>query len=229
MVLAQGAIPFPVNDRRVAVVGAGVSGLTAAKCLLEEGLEPVVYEQATQLGGVWNYDEALPDGGGVMYRSLHTNTSKQTLAFSDFPLPAAFPDFFHHSQMLEYLQGYAGHFGLHPYLHLNTVVETVAPAAGGRWSVQVRRGSSISTSMFDAVIICSGRERYPQLPSLLGADTYSRTLPHSSQYKGPEPGLSRARCAVIPGITISPVWRIISRIGSSCFSSSGCSCKSIAA
>ena len=29
MVLAQGAIPFPVNDRRVAVVGAGVSGLTA--------------------------------------------------------------------------------------------------------------------------------------------------------------------------------------------------------
>jgi dimethylaniline monooxygenase (N-oxide forming) len=186
MVLAQGAIPFPVNDRRVAVVGAGVSGLTAAKCLLEEGLEPVVYEQATRLGGVWNYDEALPDGGGVMYRSLHTNTSKQTLAFSDFPLPATFPDFPHHSQMLEYLQAYADHVGLRPYLNLNTVVEAVAPAAGGRWSVQVRRGSSVSTSMFDAVIICSGRERYPQLLTLPGADTFSGTLLHSSQYKEPE-------------------------------------------
>ena len=27
--------------RRIAVIGAGVSGLVAAKCLLEEGLEPV--------------------------------------------------------------------------------------------------------------------------------------------------------------------------------------------
>src|ERR1700694_5227119 len=93
MVSQQGMASSLASTRRVAVIGAGVSGLAAAKCLRDEGLEPVVFEQAQQIGGLWNYDEALPDGGGVMYRALRTNTSKQTLAFYDFPLPETAPDF----------------------------------------------------------------------------------------------------------------------------------------
>jgi dimethylaniline monooxygenase (N-oxide forming) / hypotaurine monooxygenase len=91
MVTKQERTPSSQGSRRIAVIGAGVSGLAAAKCLLEEGLEPVIYEQAPQIGGLWNYEEALPDGGGVMYRSLRINTSKHTLAFSDFPLPGTKP------------------------------------------------------------------------------------------------------------------------------------------
>jgi dimethylaniline monooxygenase (N-oxide forming) len=106
LVSEQGKTPPPVGRRRVAVIGVGVSGLAAAKCLLDEGLEPVVYEQASPIGGLWNYDEALPDGGGVMYRSLHTNTSSHTLAFSDFPLPETAPDFPHHREVLRYLRDY---------------------------------------------------------------------------------------------------------------------------
>ncbi len=86
MVWEQGKTPSSGGRRSVVIVGADMSGLAAAKCLLEEGLEPVVYEPASQIGRLWNYDEALPDGGGVMYRSLRTNTSRHTLAFSDFSL-----------------------------------------------------------------------------------------------------------------------------------------------
>src|ERR1700686_5012511 len=106
MVSQQGMASPLASARRVAVIGAGVSGLAAAKCLLDEGLEPVVYEQGSEIGGLWNYQEALPDGGGVMYRSLHTNTSKQTLAFSDFPFPETAPDFPHHREVLQYLRDY---------------------------------------------------------------------------------------------------------------------------
>src|SRR5260370_10298314 len=98
--------PSPARRRRVAVIGAGVSGLTAAKCLLDEGLEPVVYEQASQIGGLWNYDEALPDGGGVMYRSRRTNTSRHTLVFPDFPLPQTTTDFPSHREVLQHLHDY---------------------------------------------------------------------------------------------------------------------------
>ena len=42
MVSDQRMARFPSLKRRVAVIGAGVSGLAAAKCLLDEGLEPVV-------------------------------------------------------------------------------------------------------------------------------------------------------------------------------------------
>uniref|UniRef100_A0A803XUC8 Flavin-containing monooxygenase n=1 Tax=Meleagris gallopavo TaxID=9103 RepID=A0A803XUC8_MELGA len=41
--------------RRVAVVGAGVSGLAATKCCLEEGLEPICFEQSEDIGGLWRY------------------------------------------------------------------------------------------------------------------------------------------------------------------------------
>lgn len=40
---------------RVAVIGAGSSGLVCAKACVEEGLEPVCFERGHDIGGVWNY------------------------------------------------------------------------------------------------------------------------------------------------------------------------------
>jgi cation diffusion facilitator CzcD-associated flavoprotein CzcO len=39
--------------KRVAVIGAGVSGLAAAKHLKYSGFEVVVYERSSTAGGVW--------------------------------------------------------------------------------------------------------------------------------------------------------------------------------
>ncbi|TNN37651.1 Dimethylaniline monooxygenase [N-oxide-forming] 5 [Liparis tanakae] len=41
--------------RRVAVVGAGNSGLICIKACLEEGLEPVCFESSDDIGGLWKY------------------------------------------------------------------------------------------------------------------------------------------------------------------------------
>ena len=35
---------------RVAVIGAGASGLTAIKCCIDEGLEPVCFERSNDIG-----------------------------------------------------------------------------------------------------------------------------------------------------------------------------------
>ncbi|GAC1350001.1 MAG: NAD(P)-binding domain-containing protein [Ktedonobacteraceae bacterium] len=186
MISEEEAALHPPGRRSVAVIGAGVSGLAAAKCLLDEGLEPVVYEQGSEIGGLWNYQEALPDGGGVMYRSLRTNTSKQTLAFSDFPFPETLPDFPHHSEVLQYLRAYAAHFGLHQYIQFNTAVESVEPTDQWQWTIHARAGERVSMQPFDAVIVCSGRDRYPRLPQWPGSDTFVGNILHSSCYKGPE-------------------------------------------
>jgi len=47
---------------RVAVVGAGVSGLAAIKCCLDEGLDVVCFESRNDLGGLWNYTETVQPG-----------------------------------------------------------------------------------------------------------------------------------------------------------------------
>uniref|UniRef100_A0A3B4XLM2 Flavin-containing monooxygenase n=1 Tax=Seriola lalandi dorsalis TaxID=1841481 RepID=A0A3B4XLM2_SERLL len=41
--------------RRVAVVGAGSSGLACIKCCLDEGLEPVCFESSDAMGGLWRF------------------------------------------------------------------------------------------------------------------------------------------------------------------------------
>lgn len=41
--------------QRVAVVGAGSSGLTCVKVCIDEGLEPVCFEGSDDIGGLWKF------------------------------------------------------------------------------------------------------------------------------------------------------------------------------
>ena len=54
---------------RVAVVGAGVSGLAAIKCCRDEGLDVVCFETRNDLGGLWNYTETVLPGQSNVARS----------------------------------------------------------------------------------------------------------------------------------------------------------------
>lgn len=62
-------------DRRVAVIGAGPAGLIAARYLVSEGFEPVVYERTASLGGQWS---GHPTHSGI-WPSLRTNTSRSRI------------------------------------------------------------------------------------------------------------------------------------------------------
>lgn len=55
------------SSRRVAVIGAGISGVVSAAHLKREGLDVTVFERSSAAGGVW-YDPfpihtAFPDSG----------------------------------------------------------------------------------------------------------------------------------------------------------------------
>jgi cation diffusion facilitator CzcD-associated flavoprotein CzcO len=73
------------SDRidRVRVIGAGSSGLVAARCLIQVGLKVDVPEACDDLGGNWNY--ALPVAR--VYRSTHTISSKPGTQFPYYPMP----------------------------------------------------------------------------------------------------------------------------------------------
>lgn len=45
----------------VAVIGAGISGVTAAAHLLKEGLQVKLFERATIAGGIWHFDPRPPE------------------------------------------------------------------------------------------------------------------------------------------------------------------------
>jgi len=109
---------------RVAVIGAGASGLPAIKCCLDDGLEPVCFERSGNIGGLWNYENSLKEGEGygAVMKSTVVNTSKEMMCYSDFPIPAEYPNYMHNKRVLQYLHLYAEHFKLLPYIRFDTEV-----------------------------------------------------------------------------------------------------------
>uniref|UniRef100_A0AAQ6IBK9 Flavin-containing monooxygenase n=1 Tax=Anabas testudineus TaxID=64144 RepID=A0AAQ6IBK9_ANATE len=44
---------------KVAVIGAGPSGLTSIKACLEEGMVPTCFESSNYIGGLWKFKARL--------------------------------------------------------------------------------------------------------------------------------------------------------------------------
>lgn len=60
--------------------------------------------------------ESLESEQCSIYRSLVVNTSKEMMCFSDFPMPADYPNFPHNSELLQYFRLYADNFDLLRYI-----------------------------------------------------------------------------------------------------------------
>uniref|UniRef100_A0A8C1MI76 Flavin-containing monooxygenase n=1 Tax=Cyprinus carpio TaxID=7962 RepID=A0A8C1MI76_CYPCA len=107
--------------KRVAVIGAGSSGLTSIKCCLDEGLEPVCFESSDDIGGLWKFKEQPEADRCSIYRSVIVNTSKEMMCYSDFPMPDHFPNYVNNSTLLQYIRLYAGHFNLLKHIHFQVI------------------------------------------------------------------------------------------------------------
>jgi dimethylaniline monooxygenase (N-oxide forming) len=173
-------------DNQVAVIGAGVSGIVAAKTLLEYGFTPVVFEKRHEIGGVWHYNPNVPNGDSPCYASLHTNTSKYSYAFSDMPLDEDIPDYPHHSHIFDYLCSYTNHFQLRQYIQFDTKVQSVRREDKG-WKIVTEHDGETKTRHFGRVIVCSGRYQDPHIPKFAGQETFTGKIIHSMDYSVPEP------------------------------------------
>ncbi|XP_053806901.1 flavin-containing monooxygenase 1-like isoform X1 [Vidua chalybeata] len=177
---------------RVAVVGAGVSGLAATKCCLAEGLEPTCFEQSQDIGGLWRYTEHIEAGRPSLYPSVISNTSKEMSAFSDFPFPEHFPVFLPNALLLDYLRRYAEHFSLREHIRFGTTVVSIRKhpdfATTGRWNVVTEAEGKQTSHVFDAVMVCSGSFSEPSLPlqCFPGMERFRGQYFHSRQYKHPD-------------------------------------------
>lgn len=86
----------------VCVIGAGISGLTARKILSDYGIPFVTYDSGDRVGGNWAFKNS--NSYSSAYRSVHIDTSKESLRFRDFAISQTYPDFPHHTQVREYLE-----------------------------------------------------------------------------------------------------------------------------
>ncbi len=171
----------------IAIIGSGVSGLVAAKSLLEKGLKPVVFEKSNCIGGLWNYGKS---GGSPLYSSLKTNVSKQMMAFSDYPFERDIADFPTHDQVIGYLKGYAQKFDLVQYIVFGAEVMQVE-FTDTQFKLTIRRhtarkGDQLETAFYDKLVVATGRFDVPNIPPIPGLESFSGSVMHSKYYDTPD-------------------------------------------
>lgn len=149
--------------RRVAIIGAGVSGiLTIKACKEEEHLfsEIICYERTSHPGGLWMYREFEDEQNEVdsnknvttnkselkvasvksdvttVMKGTIANSSKEMSAFSDFPPASTAPNFMHHKEMLKYIISYGKQFDCLKHIKLNREVKNITKV-GNKMSITV--------------------------------------------------------------------------------------------
>ncbi|MBC7994455.1 MAG: NAD(P)-binding domain-containing protein [Rhizobacter sp.] len=164
----------------VCIIGAGSSGVALAKALKEQGVHFECFEIGSRIGGMWRYEN--DNGLSSAYRSLHIDTSRNNLGYSDFPIPDTYPDFLSHYEVMDYLEAYAERAGVLPHIRFNTRVEDVRPAGDGSWNVRLQSGE---VKRYRAVLVANGHLWDPRLPEFTGH--FSGLAMHSHHYRTAEP------------------------------------------
>ena len=181
---------------KVAIIGAGASGLTCIKSCKDDGLEPVCFEQEYSIGGLWYFTEE--ERHSSVYRSTVINTSKEMMCFSDFPIPKEYPPYMRHDKIIQYFHLYAEAFDLYKHIRFRTKVvdlrKTFDFEASGKWEIvfQELNGKNPGedkVEVYDAVMLCVGHHSEPSWPNpkFPGQDEFAGIKIHSHSYKDFKP------------------------------------------
>ena len=159
------------------VIGAGSSGIAAVKALHERGVPFDCYEKSDRIGGNWVFGNN--NGMSSAYRSLHINTSRERMEYSDFPMPKSYPDFPHHTQIATYFNDYVDHFGFRERIAFETGVERARRGPDGVWTITLDTGESRT---YDALLVANGHHWNPRWPEPAFPGSFDGVEMHAHHY-----------------------------------------------
>jgi putative flavoprotein involved in K+ transport len=155
----------------VVVIGAGQSGLAAARALLVHGITPLVLEAGPEPAGSWpRYYDSL---------TLFSPARYSGMPGLDFP---GDPDHYpHRHEVVSYLRRYAA--DLDADIRTRTPVTAVDAHDQGGFVVRTANDQSFHAA---GVVAASGSFGNPYLPVLPGHDGFTGRLLHVAHYRSPE-------------------------------------------
>lgn len=138
---------------RIAIIGAGFSGITTAKTLRDLGHECVILEKCSDIGGVWSESRRYP--------GLQTQNTKETYCLSDLPMPKEYDQWPNGKEVQDYLKSYLKKNSMNDLIRLNAQVINVKRAnnksclsAGIPWLITVQ--GDLNPIEVDHLIVCTG-------------------------------------------------------------------------
>ncbi len=157
---------------RVAIVGAGFSGIAMAIALKREGIEDfTVLERADDLGGVWHHN-TYPGAACDVPSYLYSYSYDQRRDWSQPCSPQ--------QEILDYLHDTARKHGVIDRVRTGTEVESAEfDDHTARWTLRTAAGETIEA---DALVVACGQLSRPRWPSLPGMDEFRGHSFHSAEW-----------------------------------------------
>lgn len=173
--------------------------------LTHQDLLPFTYDHpfSEPLNLESNYPPKLEWYQSAVYPSLYTNTPELLMRFSYQPRTRVAPDdlapFVPHGQVLENLASLGSMPEMTRHMRFNSSVQFATKIENGtKWEVTVREFVKTKNGQqkfnwykqrFDSVIVASGRQNYPNYPSIEGMPNVIKDLPgiisHSKNFRLP--------------------------------------------
>jgi putative flavoprotein involved in K+ transport len=159
----------------VVVVGAGQSGLAAARELRERGLRPVVLEAGERPAGSWPH----------YYDSLRAFSPAGFSSMVGMPFPGGPDRYPTRDEVADYIEDYADALDV----EIRTNVRVVALRQDGREFVVVTADGQELGAI--GIVAASGSFSNPHRPALVGEETFTGELSHVADYRNPRPYAGR--------------------------------------
>ncbi|MEM6464746.1 MAG: NAD(P)/FAD-dependent oxidoreductase [Pseudomonadota bacterium] len=171
------------KKKSVAIIGAGVSGLAAAKTFREKGHQVSIIERSHDLGGVWEPSRSYPD--------VQTQSPKELYRYTDKAMPANYPEWPKGPQVHAYLDDYAKDHTLRDHIRFNATVTAMARRDDGQpgWTVEILQDGKIEKTDFDFVAVCTGQFSEKRVLTHPGQDAFESAggvVIHSSEFTDPQ-------------------------------------------
>lgn len=163
-------------NAKVAVIGSGFAGITAAYRLKQAGLDFTVFEKNSEVGGVW-WENTYPGC------RLDTPNFAYSLSFAqkqDWP-----QQFSEQPEILRYIRDVVERSGIRPHIRLGVEVESLAfDEADACWVVGARdKSGRLTEEKFNFVITAMGLLNRPSIPQFDGIETFKGDIVHSAAWR----------------------------------------------
>ncbi len=156
---------------KITIIGAGPAGLAIAGRLSHRGIPYTILEASPNITNSWRNH----------YDRLHLHTVKQWSHLPLKPFPDDYPLYVPKDLLVEYFESYAEEFDIKPIFNSN--INNISKS-NGFWKIEDSNGNERTT---DIVIIATGVNREPNIPSFEGQPSFSGSIKHSITYKNTKP------------------------------------------
>ena len=165
----------------VCIIGAGPSGITAAKNCQQHGIPYDIFEKNDKVGGNWVFNSKT--GHSSVYENTHIISSRTMSEYEDYPMPEHYPDYPRHDHLQQYFENYSKHFDVYPHIKFHHTIDHISKNPDESWTVQYTDANGEKQQkQYQYLMVSNGHHWMPKYPEYEGK--FTGKWMHSHDFKG---------------------------------------------